>query len=168
MFNTLNGLKLLIDPLYIHQQSEKNQFLIYKFISRIYEKNFGMLMDLASLDPHLNRFFWVLMKEGYQSTYSNIIVHCSEMIEKLFNYTKSGSAGWKKQITQVILEENSYREIKTIIQCVLRSVLRKEKVNLGLKIDNLLRLNRILKNEEFMKQCIAEVADESGLSVESK
>ena len=63
-------------------------FLIYKFLSKVYERNFGLFLALSQVDRTYHDYSMLLISEGVQSTYNNVMVYSIEIIEKLYNYFK--------------------------------------------------------------------------------
>jgi hypothetical protein len=60
----LEGLKLFIAPLHINQLKQTTQSLIFKFIYLIYERHFGVIIELAKKDISFFNYPLQVVAEG--------------------------------------------------------------------------------------------------------
>jgi len=138
----VEGLKSFVPPLHINQLKQSTQSLIFKLIYLLFERHFGLVLELAKRDITNFDYLLELVAEGIQSTQSSVFLSSVESFETMFNRGwKTGNSDFRNAMIELISRHpRTVQVFKMLLKQNLRTFIRGEQTNLQRKIQVTLRL----------------------------
>ena len=146
---------------------QKSLKCIFEFVQFIVHRHFGLILHLSkeSRDPSFYLFTLSLIANGLQSTNSTALFCSIECIDSMHNYCIKGSKFYKEALRELLLLSESQQAFMTLVKVNLRSFLRRETTNRGLKMEctcKILNMYRVTVDQSNMlfQKCALDVSSE--------
>lgn len=152
---------------FLNQMDQKSLKCIFEFVQFIVHRHFGLILHLSkeSRDPSFYLFTLSLIANGLQSTNSTALFCSIECIDSMHNYCIKGSKFYKEALRELLLLSESQQAFMTLVKVNLRSFLRRETTNRGLKMEctcKILNMYRVTVDQSNMlfQKCALDVSSE--------